>query len=159
MPREGIEPSHPCGTRDFESRASTVPPPGHKNGTSVASVPNHNHSMHPTAVKILALALLVCGEGIAIYAEMRAAREHAQSLPETLPLIGLMTVAGCLLIVGYVLGYRAYQNIWIVSVVSITSILVIEPILAYTIFQEIPTRGAVIGLTFGALGFAASLLL
>jgi hypothetical protein len=57
------------------------------------------------------------------------------------------------------LGFRAFQNIWIVSVSSITSILIIEPLVSYAFFRQSPTTGAFIGLVFGAIGFAAALFL
>ncbi|MBI1969695.1 hypothetical protein HYS48_03285 [Candidatus Woesearchaeota archaeon] len=68
----------------------------------------------------------------------------------------IMILGGGFLIAGYMLGFQAFQNIWVVSVVSITSILVIEPILAYTIFQQLPTKGAFLGLILGVLGFMAA---
>lgn len=73
-------------------------------------------------------------------------------------LFPLIALAGGLLIAGYMIGVRAFQNIWIVSAVSITSILVIEPVLDYVVFQQLPTTGAVIGLVFGAAGFLAALV-
>jgi hypothetical protein len=56
-------------------------------------------------------------------------------------------------------GLKIFKNIWIVSVISITSILIIEPFIAYFIGGQLPTKGAIIGLVFGVLGFAAALFL
>jgi hypothetical protein len=117
----------------------------------------------PILQKILVIFLILIGEGIAIYSEILASKQHVIfSLPfwqVFLKMFIVMTVGGGLLILGYILGYDAFRNIWIVGVISITSILILEPILAWTIFKESPTRGALIGLIFGALGFAASLFL
>ena len=55
------------------------------------------------------------------------------------------------------LGFKAFKNIWIVGVTSITSILIAEPILALTIFQQVPTRGAVIVFILGGIGLFSAL--
>ena len=54
-------------------------------------------------------------------------------------------------------AFKAFKNIWIVSVISITSILLIEPVLAYFIFDQLPTKGAAIGLVLGAIGLYLAL--
>ena len=69
----------------------------------------------------------------------------------------IMVIGGTLLITGYFVGFGAFKNIWIISVISITSILIIEPVLAYTIFHQLPTKGALIGLILGALGFISTM--
>jgi hypothetical protein len=70
-----------------------------------------------------------------------------------------MTLGGVFLVFGYAMSYVAFKNIWIVAAISITAIFIIEPILAWTMIHEIPTRGAIIGLVLGALGFLSSLLI
>ncbi len=110
--------------------------------------------------KILALILIFVGETLAIYAEMLGARSGLVSsqpvLQAFLRMFLLITIAGGFLIAGYMLGFDAFKNIWIVSVASITSILIVEPILAWTIFQQMPTNGAVIGFALGAVGLFLS---
>jgi len=69
----------------------------------------------------------------------------------------LIALAGGFLIAGYMLGFNAFKNIWIVSVASITSILIVEPILAWTIFHQIPTIGTIIGFILGAIGLFLSI--
>ncbi len=61
-------------------------------------------------------------------------------------------------IAGYILGYKSFQNIWIVSALSITSILIIEPILGYALFQQLPTKGAFLGLILAVIGFIVTLI-
>lgn len=68
-----------------------------------------------------------------------------------------MLAAGILLLVGYMLGLKAFENIYIVSVVSITSILVLEPLLAFLVLHQLPTRGAVVGLVLGGVGLFSAL--
>lgn len=110
--------------------------------------------------KIISIVLLVLGESLAIYAEMIAARSHADTARPAVHIffLGLITItiASGFLIAGYMIGYRSFQNIWVVSVASITAILIAEPILAYALFHEMPTKGAAIGLVLGAAGFVAT---
>jgi CHASE2 domain-containing sensor protein len=113
-------------------------------------------------MKALGLLLLVGGEVIAVYSEMVAAKAYAQGGERFLGVFGrntaLMTVAGAMLIAGYMVCYSSFRNIWLVSVVSVTAILIVEPGLTYFVFQELPGRGATIGLVLGVLGFIATLV-
>jgi len=113
--------------------------------------------------KILAIILILLGETITIYAEMLLARNNFSNSPSFskifwLPFL-IMVIGGTLLITGYFVGFGAFKNIWIVSVISITSILIIEPILAFTIFHQLPTKGATLGFVFGTLGFIVALFI
>jgi hypothetical protein len=113
--------------------------------------------------KLLPIILIFLGEAITISVEVLAAKHFSGSQGsfasvfwKALPIF----VFGCSLVVGgYMFGLARLKNIWVVSAVSITSILFIEPIVDYTLTGQIPTRGALIGLVFGVLGFAASLSL
>ena len=105
-------------------------------------------------LKIIGIILLVVGEALSIYIELSLARKPTNIFGMTI----IFIAATAFLLYGYIISYSAFRNIWIVSVISITSILIIEPILAYLIFRELPTRGASIGLIFGTLGFISSLL-
>ena len=118
--------------------------------------------MDATYSKILVILLIVVGEILTIYAEMAGARTHQVTsqpfLQIFLKMFLLFAVAGGFLIAGYMLGFSAFQNIWIVSAVSITSILIIEPILAWIVFKQLPTTGALIGFILGAVGLFVSIL-
>ena len=112
--------------------------------------------------KIFAIVLILFGEMITIYAEMLLARNNFSnsSLSKVFwPPFFIMVLGGTLLITGYFTGFGAFKNIWIVSVISITSILIIEPTLAYTIFHQLPTKGATLGFILGALGFIMALFI
>lgn len=67
--------------------------------------------------------------------------------------------AGFGLLLAYVLGIKAFKNIWVVSVISITSIVIAEPILIYAVFRELPTRGALIGFVLGVVGLLSAVFL
>jgi len=113
--------------------------------------------------KIFAIILILFGEMITIYAEMLLARNNFLNSPSLSKIFWqpflIMVIGGTLLITGYFIGFGAFKNIWIVSVISITSILIIEPVLAYTIFHQLPTKGATLGFVLGALGFIVALFI
>lgn len=68
-----------------------------------------------------------------------------------------MVFSGCtLLLVAYTVGYQAAKNIWVVTAASVGSILVVEPVLAWIFFHQLPERGALAGLVLGAAGLIAT---
>jgi len=115
----------------------------------------------PNLVKLLGGLLIFGGEALAIYQEMMVAR--AAKLSGLTPKLGMwlflwMAFAGGLLLVGYFLGYLSFKNIWVVTVISIGSILIAEPLLIMLLFKEAPTTGAWIGLVCAVLGIAAAII-
>jgi ABC-type cobalamin transport system permease subunit len=109
--------------------------------------------------KIIPIVLIFLGESLAIYSEVIAAK-YFQNFSSTFwKMSGVMAVAGVFLIAGYMLGVKYLQNIWIVGAVSITSIIIVEPIITYAVFHEIPSRGALIGLILGFIGMISALII
>jgi len=113
--------------------------------------------------KILVILIIFLGETLAILAEITSAKyfaiDHNSFSRGVIRAIPIMLTGSLLLVFGYMLGLKNFKNIWIVSAVSITSILIAEPIINYTITKQLPGRGALIGLTLGVLGFLAALFL
>lgn len=112
--------------------------------------------------KIIAVLLLFVGETLSIGAELvgsKRALEHGNHMSTYAAMFCVITVAGALLVAGYMLGYAQFKNIWVITAVSIGSILIVEPFLAFLLFHQTPTMGAGIGLVFGVLGIAATLFL
>lgn len=111
---------------------------------------------------VSALGLMVIGEFCAIYSEVVTARlaQTGNGSWEAfiLPVV-LMCFAGLCLLGAYWLGYVAVGDIWIVTVVSVTSLLLLEPIVVWSLFHEAPGRGALIGFVLGALGMLSTVLL
>lgn len=109
--------------------------------------------------KFLIILIIFLGETLAILAEITSAKyfalDHNSFSRGVIRAIPIMLTGSLLL----VFGYMHFKNIWIVSAVSITSILIAEPIINYTITKQLPGRGALIGLTLGVLGFFAALFL
>ncbi|MFA6306855.1 MAG: hypothetical protein WCV70_02635 [Patescibacteria group bacterium] len=118
--------------------------------------------MSSLTIKLLALALIIIGEAVMIYAEISGAKIYSGNFTfqqAFLKSIAAIFIGGAILLSGYIMGYRGFKNIWIVSAVSVTSILVIEPVLNYLIFQQLPTKGALIGLILGIIGFISALFI
>ncbi len=107
--------------------------------------------------KLIPIVLLFLGESLAIYSEVIAARNIHTFTATFWKMSAVMTLAGLLLIAGYMLGLKYLNNIWIVGAVSIASIIITEPLITYAIFHELPSRGALIGLVLGILGLLSAL--
>ena len=66
-------------------------------------------------------------------------------------------MAGLPLIAGYVLAYKIWRDIWIVSALSICTVLLAEPAVVYALYREWPVRGAALGMLFGLSGLVCTL--
>lgn len=112
--------------------------------------------------KFLGITILALGEVLTIGAEIYAAKFFGIDLKGFKgvfwKLVLPMTIGGGLLLGGYMLSMAAFKNIWVVTVISIASILISEPILNFLITHQLPTRGAFIGFIFGALGLVATFI-
>jgi|ERR1035441_3767901 drug/metabolite transporter (DMT)-like permease len=109
--------------------------------------------------QILTGLAIFFGEVLMIGAEMWAAKLFNPARPWTviIPVIAVSIVGVCLLVYGYTFGYRAFKNIWIVTAISIVGILVVEPLVAWLLFREIPTTGAFIALILGVIAIITSI--
>ncbi len=118
--------------------------------------------MNKVYQKILGVILIFLGEAVSIYAEVSAARSYADQIPFLNVFFSfflVMTVGAGFLISGYMLGFKAFKNIWIVTVTSLTSVLIMEATLALVIFGQFPTTGAAIGFVLGTIGFIATMVI
>jgi hypothetical protein len=113
-------------------------------------------------MKMLALACLFLGETLVIYAEEFGAKTYTLSghlggtfLETLVPL----TIGAVCLVIGYMLGLKLFQNIWIVTAVSFGSILVVEPLFDFFYIGQVPATGAAIGVVLGALGILSAIFL
>lgn len=118
--------------------------------------------MTSASARILVIVLIFIGEALSIYAELLGAQKHNLGDQALMPIFWKMflviALAGAFLILGYILGFGAFKNIWIVSVVSLTAILVTEPFISYALFHQLPTRGAWIGLACGLVGSVCAMM-
>jgi hypothetical protein len=112
--------------------------------------------------KFLAVLLIFIGEVIMIYAQIGGARANSVSHPGKAVFIKFFILAGVgiwLTLSGYIFGLPVFKNIWVISVISISSILIVEPIAIYVMTQQLPTRGGLVGFILGALGLLATIVL
>lgn len=96
---------------------------------------------------ILSLIALFIGEALCIYSEMLVAKGGGW-----LWTFFLITLAGIPLLIGYRYGYQAFNSMWPVMVISIVSILIVEPILVFVMFNDRPTWGSIVGFLLGSAG-------
>ena len=109
--------------------------------------------------KIVPIILIFFGESLAIYSEVIAAKNISAFSTTFWKMSGVMALAGMLLIAGYMFGLKYLNNIWVVGVISIASIVVMEPIITYLLFHELPSKGALIGLILGIAGLLSALFI
>ena len=101
-------------------------------------------------MKFIVLFLLFLGEFISIALEIILAGKFKSSgnLSEILKvfvyLIPIFILCLVFLLLGYIYGYRYFRKIWIVTIISWSSIVLVEPILNYIIFKELPSGKVVI---------------
>ncbi|MDR3571542.1 MAG: hypothetical protein P4L81_05100 [Candidatus Pacebacteria bacterium] len=108
----------------------------------------------------LAIVLVFAGETFSIIAELLASKNmEAGAAFAFWTMFILIAAAGGCLVGGYMLGYEQLKNIWIVTAISVGSIVIVEPIITYLVFHQFPTAGATIGLGLGFAGIFASLLI
>ncbi|GAB4140474.1 MAG: hypothetical protein Fur0024_1780 [Patescibacteria group bacterium] len=69
------------------------------------------------------------------------------------------TISSSMILLGYYFGNKLTKNIWIVSVISICSVIVIEPIINFLVFKDFPPFGALIGFVLGFFGVLATIFL
>lgn len=97
---------------------------------------------------IASLTLMIFGEILMIYSEVYASKLPSQTMETPLtflkPMI-LISIAGISLVFAYWLGYQGTENIWMVTIASLTLLLILEPIVIYAMLKELPERGAAIG--------------
>ncbi len=109
--------------------------------------------------KTIGILVLFVGESAAIYSEMIAAKNLENFFNTFWKMFGLMIISALFLILGYMLCMKYIQNIWVVSAISIASIVIIEPTITYFVFHSLPSRGALIGLVLGLLAIASALFI
>src|SRR5690348_16293060 len=106
----------------------------------------HVPQLMDAIIKIAAIALIFFGEAFSISAQLIASKRVELSTvgqPAFLAWVYIAgAVGGLLLVAGYILGYSKFQNIWIVTAISIGSIVIFEPILAAILFRQVPTLGS-----------------
>jgi hypothetical protein len=104
----------------------------------------------------ISLLLIVIGEALSIYAELYCGKLLASPARGSYWIwagnVGLVTLGAWGLMAGYGIGMSAFRDPWIVPVFSITTILLLEPILVFALYSTTPSWRAVGGFVLGSLG-------
>ena len=111
--------------------------------------------------KFLVILFLFIGESFYLYSEMFIAKNAVSDSPKAFAFVSalLMVVAGGILFLGSVyFGMHLFKNIWIIAVMSVTAIVIMEPILAWLFFKQLPTVKTAIGFILGAVGLFIALI-
>jgi hypothetical protein len=64
-------------------------------------------------------------------------------------------IGAVLLVVGYMLGVKYHHNVWAVTALSLSSILIVEPLFNYFYIGHTPALGSGVGFFFGLIGILA----
>jgi hypothetical protein len=112
--------------------------------------------MNTNLVKVIGILLVFLGELFAVYAETFAVKYGFLSSGFWKMFI-IITLGGFLLVSGYIIGYKAFHNLWIITVISIATLLIAEPLIIILFFHQTPTTGALIGFILGIIGLISSI--
>ena len=102
----------------------------------------------------LALLCIFLGEVLAIWAEIlytKGYKFHIMLIP--------MILSGVLLLLWYKYWYAHIKNIWVIYVVSITTILIAEPLIISLLTNEWWTLGAKIGFILWVAWLLATMII
>jgi hypothetical protein len=105
-----------------------------------------------TILQMGSILAVFLGEALCIYAEMLVARGAGWLLT-----FSLITLAGIPLLAGYRFGYQSFGSMWVMMVVSVVSILIVEPLLVTSMFKETPSWGSMAGFACGVIGLYLTL--
>ncbi|GEM_PF-3555848 len=115
-------------------------------------------------MKLVILASIFLGEFIGVYLEISLASKFKAlgSFSEIGKFILLLTplfiISFILLLFGYIYGYRNFNKIWVITVVSWSSIILVESTLNYFIFNELPRGKTLISGVLAIVAIVISIL-
>lgn len=111
--------------------------------------------------KLATLTLIIVGESLSIYSQVQTAAlpvKDRRWFHTSRGLLLLWAVAGLFLISGYSFGVKAFGGVWPVTAVSVTSILIVEPLLLLALISHKPSRNEMGGFICGAIGLLITLV-
>jgi hypothetical protein len=103
-------------------------------------------------LKLFVVFMICFGEALCIYSELLVAKK-----PDWLWTFFLFAMAGIPLLLGYHYGYKAFGSMWAVMVVSVVSILIVEPSMIWVMFQQLPSKISLIAMALGFTGLILTL--
>ena len=115
-------------------------------------------------MKIVVLGLIFIGEAIAIGLEIfftskfRSEGSFAEIIKYLMIAAPLAAACVIFITIGYIYGFRYFNKIWVVTIISWSSIIMIEPILNYFLFKELPSGKILISAILAILAIIISIL-
>jgi len=110
--------------------------------------------------KFLVILFLFLGESFYLYSEMFVAKNSANGSFKTSSFIitaSLVVLGGIFFLSSVYFGINLFKNIWIIAVMSVAAIVVMEPLLAYLFFKQLPTLKTAVGFILGIAGLIIAL--
>ena len=110
--------------------------------------------------KFLVILFLFIGESFYLYAEMLVAKNSLDSSSKVTVFafaITMVVIGGLVFLGSVYFGMHLFKNIWIIAAISVAAIVVMEPILAFTFFKQLPTLKNAIGFALGVVGLIVTL--
>ncbi len=92
-----------------------------------------------------------------MFVAKNAVGSSSKMLTFTLAIL-IVLIGGALFLGSVYFGMHIFKNIWIIAVMSVAAIVIMEPILAWFFFKQLPTLKIAIGFIFGAIGLIITLL-
>jgi len=112
-------------------------------------------------MKCVSLIFIVVGEIFSVYSQVGTAalKPQERSWLRTSPFLLLTwALGGLFLISGYVLGKQAFNGVWAITAISVTSILMVEPMMLLALLAQRPSWAEINGFVCGAIGLVITLL-
>lgn len=115
-------------------------------------------------MKFIILLAIFIGEFLFIFFEIYLAGKfrtggNTADITKTILLVVPWAVIFSLLILwGYIYGYKYFEKIWIITIISWSSILIIEPVLNYLIFKELPVGNTLVASVLAVVAIIVSVL-
>ncbi|MGJ8523727.1 hypothetical protein R84981_002440 [Carnimonas sp. R-84981] len=113
----------------------------------------------------ISILFLVIGETLVILSELMLPYYLAKDkiivkkLGVTFCMSLVMSIAGAFLLLAFMYGYLNYESIWVVNVVSTSMVIIIEPVIAYCIYKNLPGRSTCKGLALAFIGLMVAITL
>ncbi len=115
-------------------------------------------------MKILILLAIFIGELMFIFFEIylahkfRASVDSARVIKTLILVVPWAAVFSLLILWGYIYGYKYFEKIWVITIISWSSILIIEPALNYLIFKEMPAGNTLVASLLAVAAIIVSIL-
>ena len=103
-------------------------------------------------LKIFVILMMALGEAICIYAEIDIAKNKRIFLD-----FWIITLAGVPLLIAYYFGQKAFNSMWPVMAASLTSVLLIEPLVIWLMFRDLPSKLSIVSMVLGTTGLIITL--